>query len=72
MANKYRDKTKAPKRTKDQIIHDRKRVAELVLQGYKHQEIADKLEIIDLLGLVGEYLNGDWYQAIAEYHTSRC
>jgi len=45
MANKYRDKTKAPKRTKDQIIHDRKRVAELVLQGYKHQEIADKLEI---------------------------
>jgi hypothetical protein len=40
---KYVDKSKAPKRTKDQIIRDRTRVAELVLQGYSHQDIADIL-----------------------------
>jgi len=41
---KYKDKTKRPKRSKDRIIRDRKRVSELVLQGYHHQQIADILE----------------------------
>lgn len=44
MAKKYKDKTKRPKRSKTQIVHDRKREAELVLQGYTQQEIRDALE----------------------------
>jgi hypothetical protein len=44
MAKKYVDKSKAPKRTKDQIKRDRMRVSELMLQGYSHQDIADTLE----------------------------
>ncbi len=42
-AKKYKDKSKRPKRSKDQIIRDRKRVSELILQGYTHQQVADTL-----------------------------
>ncbi len=41
---KYKDKTKRPKRSKDQLIRDRTRVSELILQGYHHQQVADILE----------------------------
>lgn len=40
---KYKDKSKRSKRSKDQLIRDRKRVSELILQGYTQQEVADKL-----------------------------
>lgn len=43
VTKKYVDKSKAPKRGKNQIIRDRKRVSELILQGYSHQDIADLL-----------------------------
>jgi len=43
MAKKYIDKSKARKRSNEQVLRDRKRIADLILQGHTHQEIADTL-----------------------------